>query len=175
MASMALLALSVSPATISSCSAVQVVGAVADNASHAGNVGCYVALPQVAYGVCGRDSYSTNAVIGRVRAQQGVLGIKRERAGIFEKGIGARKQTLGIDSKSLQPKCNCLACLIVTMKYIPLISSYQLHTSATRCYSLLGLTWYVLNGGQSRTFSLSGLTAHLFVVVYSQTVRLIQS
>ena len=154
MASMALLALSVSPATISSCSAVQVVGAVADNASHAGNVGCYVALPQVAYGVCGRDSYSTNAVIGR---------------------IGARKQTLGIDSKSLQPKCNCLACLIVTMKYIPLILSQQLHTSATRCYSLLGLTWYVLNGGQSRTFSLSGLTAHLFVVVYSQTVRLIQS
>ena len=45
MASMALLALSVSPATISSCSAVLVVGAVADNASHAGNVGCYVALP----------------------------------------------------------------------------------------------------------------------------------
>ena len=30
-----------------------------------------------------------------------ILGIKREWAGIVEKGIGARKQTLGIDSKSL--------------------------------------------------------------------------
>ena len=45
MASMALLALSVSTAPISSCSAVQVAGAGAVNASHAGNVGCYVALP----------------------------------------------------------------------------------------------------------------------------------
>lgn len=30
-----------------------------------------------------------------------ILGTKRERAGIAEKRIGARKQTLGIDSKSL--------------------------------------------------------------------------
>ena len=63
MASMALLALSVSPAPISSCSAVHVAGAGAVNAS-SGRVLCGLVCA-----VCGMDSYSIDAVIGIVRAQ----------------------------------------------------------------------------------------------------------